>query len=84
MPERCWREKAGFRPMRHNEWAYRAAPEQAKAFNKELSRRRVRIEHVMARLKRFRLLGGRFSLALSCYPAVMKAVALICNLEQAA
>jgi hypothetical protein len=53
-------------------------------YNKGLSRRRVRIEHVMARLKRSRLLGGRFSLALGCYPAVMQAAALINNLEQAA
>lgn len=72
------------RPVKHNEWGYRAEPEQAKAFNRELSRRRVRIEHVMASLKRFRILGGRFSLALECYPAVMRAAALIHNLERAA
>jgi hypothetical protein len=35
-------------------------------------------------LKRFRILGGCFSLALECYPAVMKAVALIHNLARAA
>lgn len=70
------------RPFRHHEREYRAQPETARVFNKELSRRRARIEHVMASLKRFRLLGGRFSLSLACYPAVMKAAALIHNLQR--
>lgn len=72
------------RPLRRNEWAYRLQAAQAKAFNRELSRRRGRVEHVVASLKRFRLLGGRFSLALEWYPAAMKAAALVHNLERAA
>lgn len=74
--------KGLIRPLRRNEGAYKTQPEPAKAFNRALSRRRVRIEHVMASLKRFRILGGRFSLALEWYPLVMKAVALVHNLEQ--
>lgn len=76
--------KGLIRPLRRNEWAYRSPPEEAKAFNREVCRHRVRIEHIMASLKRYRILGGRFSLALEWYPVVMKAVVLIHNLERAA
>lgn len=76
--------KGLIRPLRRNEWAYRLQPVQAKAFNRELSRHRARIEHVMASLKRFRILGNRFSLVLEWYPAVMKTAALIHNMEQVA
>ena len=46
------------RPIKRGERA--ATPPAAQAFNAELSRRRVRIEHVFARLKTFRVLQGLF------------------------
>ena len=46
------------RPIKRGERA--AALPAAQAFNAELSRRRVRIEHVFARLRAFRVLHGLF------------------------
>lgn len=70
-----------FRPIRRNEQAYKMDRISAKAANRKLSKRRVRIEHVMASLKRYRILRDRFPLALHLYTPCMHAIALIHNLE---
>lgn len=70
-----------FRPVRRHERACRENKAKAKADNRALSRLRVRVEHVLASLKRFRILRDRFPLALDWYTPCMHLVALLHNLE---
>lgn len=37
-----------------------ALPDEAKRINKEISRRRIRIEHINSKIKIFRILGERY------------------------
>ena len=70
-----------FRPVKRQERAYRENREKVKATNRERAQRRVRIEHVMASLKRFRVLRDRFPLALRLLSPCLHVIALIHNLE---
>ena len=54
----------------------------AQAFNTELSRRRVRIEHVFARLKTFRVLQGLFAYRGEQLSTVLRAITLAHNLNR--
>jgi hypothetical protein len=73
--------KAVLRPLKRNESAYRNNPARAKQENRIVSALRVRIEHVIGSLKRFKILAERFPLALACYSGCMHAIALIHNLQ---
>jgi hypothetical protein len=70
-----------FRPVKHNELEYKQNKESTKAFNRELSRWRVTVEHVFAPLKAFRILSGTFSLQAKRYGTCFRAVAVIYNLK---
>ena len=71
------------RPVKHNERQYKERNEESKAFNRELSKIRVKIEHVFAQLKAFKLFANTFALdkkrLSTCYRAV--AVAYNMNLD---
>ena len=68
------------RPIKRGERA--AVLPAAQAFNAELSRRRVRIEHVFARLKAFRVLQGIFPYRGEQLGAVLRTIALVHNLNR--
>ena len=74
-------EGAGLlRPIKRGERAAKLPA--AQAFNAELSRRRVRIEHVFARLKTFRVLQGLFPYRGEQLGTVLRAIALVHNLNR--
>ena len=68
-----------FRPFKHNETEYKNNHDQTKAYNRELSKIRVKVEHVFAQLKHFKILSGIFSLKSTRYGLVVKALAVIYN-----
>jgi len=72
-----------FRPIKRNETAYKTEPIGAKAFNRELSRWRVTVEHVFAQLKNFRILRGIFPLQPKRYEQCFRMIALVYNLNRA-
>jgi hypothetical protein len=67
------------RPVRRNERACRDDKETAKRFNRTLSRRRVRDEHVFARLKTFRVLRDVFPFHPDRLGTVFAALAFVNN-----
>ena len=66
-----------FRPIKRNETAWWSDAEGCRTFNRILSRRRVRIEHVFAHLKAFRLIRDQFPLRWNRYAVVFRAIAFI-------
>ncbi len=70
------------RPLKRGERAYRENPEAAKAFNREHARTRVRIEHVFARLKTWRVLSGLFPYRWTRLGEVVRALAVVHNLDR--
>jgi hypothetical protein len=70
------------RPVKRGELAYKADPEKAKQFNRELSRKRVRVEHVFARLKTWRVLSGIFPFRWQRLGEVVRALAVVHNLNR--
>ena len=70
-----------FRPIKRNEIVYKADPIGVKAFNKELSRWRVTVEHVFAQLKSFRILRDIFPLQPKRYEQCFRMIALVYNLN---
>ena len=74
-------KQAVIRPSKRNETAYRSDPDRAKHENRLISALRVRIEHVIGSLKRYKILAERFPLALHRFHACMLAVALIHNMQ---
>jgi hypothetical protein len=71
-----------FRPAKRNENAWRNDPAGAKEANRALSKKRVRIEHLFARLKTWRIIGQRFPNRLNTLDDVFKAIAYIHNLSR--
>lgn len=67
------------RPVKRGENAWKANPDKAKQFNRELSKRRVRIEHVFARLKTWKVLGGLFPYRWEKLGPVVRALAVVHN-----
>ena len=70
-----------FRPFKRNEKAYKANSKECKAFNLNLSRTRVTIEHVFAQLKTYRIIQDIFPLRPDKYATVVRAIALIHNVK---
>ncbi len=68
-----------FRPIKRNETAYKADVDGCKTANRQLSKVRVKVEHVFARLKTFRVLQGLFVFRPERYAMVFHAVAVIYN-----
>ena len=73
--------KVLFRPIKRNEIEYKNKTEEAKAFNRELSRWRVTVEHVFAQLKTFKILRGIFPLKASRFGTCFRAIAYIHNIN---
>lgn len=71
-----------FRPVRRNEVAWKSDPKEAKAANALLSKRRVRIEHVFAQLKTWRIIHHYYPMRPSTYATTFKAIAFIHNLNK--
>jgi hypothetical protein len=85
--DKAYAEAAGegtslLRPVKRGERAYTENPEQAKAFNRGLSKIRVRVEHVFARLKTWRVLSGLFPYRWPRLGEVVRALAVVHNLDQ--
>jgi len=72
------------RPIKRNEQQYKENKEASLAFNRELSRRRVKVEHVFAQLKAFKILANVFPLQPHHLATCYRAVAVIYNLNLAA
>lgn len=72
--------EALLRPIKRGEKAWKLPG--ALQFNSELSKRRVRIEHVFARLKTFRVLQGLFPYNWRKLSVIMRALALVHNLNR--
>jgi len=70
-----------FRPIKKNEGQWKRNPVRAKAWNKQLSKRRVKIEHVFAHLKTWRIIHHYFPQSPDTYSTVLKAIAFIYNLK---
>jgi hypothetical protein len=70
-----------FRPVRKNETAWKSDPKEAKAANALLSKRCVRIEHVFAQLKTWRIIHHYYPMRPSTYATTSKAIAFIHNLN---
>jgi hypothetical protein len=68
-----------FRPLKRNETAWRRDAETCRTFNRLLSARRVRIEHMFSCLKAFRLIRDQFPLRRDRYAMIFRAVTLIYN-----
>jgi len=67
------------RPVRKNETAYKADMPKAKEQNRRLSLKRVKIEHLFARLKTWRIIHHYFPQNPETYSTVFKAIAYIHN-----
>ncbi|WP_367576110.1 transposase [Noviherbaspirillum album] len=65
------------RPSKHNKLAYRENESSTRQVDWDLSRKRMRIEHVMVSLKRFRILAERFPFAISLYNQCIRGAAII-------
>ena len=63
------------------EVSYKLDKESCKAFNRQLSQIRVRVEHVFAQLKSFKILRNLFPLQAKRYATCFKSVALVCNMN---
>lgn len=70
------------RPIKRGETPWRQDKEQAKAFNAQLSKKRVKIEHVFARLKTWRVLSGIFPYRWQRLGEIIRAIAVIHNMER--
>jgi hypothetical protein len=71
-----------FRPVRRNEQAWKNGPTGAMVANVLLSKRRVRIEHVFAQLKTWRIIHHDFPLRPRMYATTFRAIAYIHNLKR--
>lgn len=69
------------RPIKRNEMLYKDHKDISKAFNRELSKWRVTVEHVFAQLKAFKILRNLFPLQPKRYGTCFKAIALVYNLN---
>ena len=69
------------RPHRHSDAAYKADKDSAKTFNRALSKIRVKVEHVFAQMKHFRVLSNLFPFRPDRYGEVFRAVAVIHNFK---
>ena len=67
------------RPIKRNETAYKDDKESAKAFNRGLSKVRVRVEHCFARLKTWKVLSGIFPMRWQRLGEVVRALAVVHN-----
>ena len=72
-----------FRPIKRNETAWKTDKDECRSSNRELSKKRVRIEHVFARMKTFRILRDMFPCSPDRFGSVFKAIAYIHNLIMA-
>ena len=70
-----------FRPIRRNERQWRDDETAAKSYNAALSKRRVRIEHLFARLKTWRIIHHYYPMRPETYSTTFKAIAYIHNLQ---
>ena len=69
------------RPHRRSDAAYKTDKDSAKAFNRALSKIRVKVEHVFAQMKHFRVLSNLFPFRPDRYGEVFRAVAVIHNFK---
>lgn len=69
------------RPLKHNESAYKTAPDESKAFNNGLSKLRVRIEHVFARIKAWKTFSGLFFYKWKRLSEFVRAIAVVHNMN---
>ena len=69
------------RPHRRSDAAYKADKDSAKTFNRALSKIRVKVEHVFAQMKHFRVLSNLFPFHPNRYGEVFRAVAVIHNFK---
>jgi hypothetical protein len=70
------------RPIKRGESAYKEDKEKAKEFNRGLSKIRVRVEHVFARLKTWKTLSGLFVYKWSRLAEMVRAIAVVHNLNR--
>ena len=71
-----------FRPIKRNETAYKEDKEKAREFNRGLSKVRVKVEHVFARLKAWRALAGIFPYRWQRLGEVVRALAVVHNMNR--
>ncbi len=70
------------RPIRRNEREWKVNPAAAKTRNAALSKRRVRIEHVFAQLKAWRIIHHYYPMRPQTYATTFRAIAYIHNLNR--
>jgi DDE superfamily endonuclease len=70
------------RPIKRNEASYKANKEGSKKFNRDLSKIRVKVEHVFARIKTWNVLKGIFPFNANRCGEVVKAIAVLHNLNR--
>ena len=70
-----------FRPIKRNEVEYKTNKEATKAFNRGLSKERVKVENIFAQLKSFKILRNLFPLQAHRYGTCFKAIAFIYNMN---
>lgn len=68
-------------PARHNELKYKLDTTNASLFNKQLSSKRVQIEHVFARIKTYRILSNAYYYTKKKIDLFIKAICNIYNLS---
>jgi transposase len=56
--------------------------DEQKEYNRQLSRQRIVIEHVFARLKVFKILAHRYRNRRQCFEIRAKLIAALCNLQR--
>lgn len=71
--------KVLFRPVKRNECAYKADVDGCTAANRQLSKVRVKVEHVFAGLKTFRIIQGLFTLHPDRFGDVVRAASVLHN-----
>lgn len=70
------------RPIKRGEKAYKEDPDKAKAFNRSLSKVRVGVEHVFARLKTWRVFAGLFPFKWNRLGEFARAIAVVHNMNR--
>lgn len=67
------------RPIRRNETLFKLDPEKAREHNRQLSLKRMKIEHLFARLKTWRIIHHYFPQNPETYSTIFKAITFIHN-----
>lgn len=68
-------------PFKRNRWHQKKLSKKKRRYNRKLSRIRVEVEHTIAKLKKFRILGEEFRNRLSHYDVMTNIISGLVNMR---